>query len=284
MRKEAKAVLIECEISMREALQRLCECGKGVLFLVENGVLKASLSDGDVRRYLLDRKGGLDAPAMEAANISPRFLFSTERERAVAFVDENKITAVPIVDEFMHILDVAFLRERVPMDDVEIRELKPEDLGIVLEFFDQMAGDTRAMFNRNDVNRYRVVEYLNSMPKDQIHFAATVKTDDGSEKMVGYVFLWDIDTKLPWLGIAVREEWKGHHLGRQLLEYIDAWAAPRGYGGIMLTSIPANIRAHSLYSRMGYVYYGVYPDSEFLYIKRYSCSSQDLDKTSGLPK
>lgn len=284
MRKESAAALVESGVNIRQALQRLCDSGRGVLFLVDDGVLRASLSDGDIRRYLLSKAGGIDALAMEAANRSPQFLFSTEREKAASFMDENKISALPIVDESMRVLDVAFLRERVPMDDVVIRELTPDDLGIVLEFFDQMAGDTRAMFNRNDVNRYRVVEYLNSMPKDQIHFAATVKTDDGSEKMVGYVFLWDIDTKLPWLGIAVREEWKGHHLGRQLLEYIDAWAAPRGYGGIMLTSIPANIRAHSLYSRMGYVYYGVYPDSEFLYIKRYSCSSQDLDKTSGLPK
>ena len=56
----------------------------------------------------------------------------------------------------------------------------------------------------------------------------------------------------------------------RLLEYVDAWAKPKGYGGIMLTSVPANIRAHSLYARMGYKYYGTYTDSEFLYIKRYS--------------
>ena len=38
----------------------------------------------------------------------------------------------------------------------------------------------------------------------------------------------------------------------------------------MLTSVPANIRAHSLYARMGFEYFGVYPDSEFLFIKRYA--------------
>jgi GNAT superfamily N-acetyltransferase len=97
-----------------------------------------------------------------------------------------------------------------------------------------------------------------------------VKTADGLEKMVGYVFLWDTDKLLPWLGIAVREEWKGHQLGRRLINWIDSWAKPKGYGGVMLTSVPANIRAHSLYVRMGYHYFGTYPDSEFLYIKRYS--------------
>lgn len=270
MRKEAKATLIEVGMGMRDALKRLCDCGKGVLFLVDaDGMLEASLSDGDVRRYLLGG-GNLEDHAAKAANSNPRFLFSTERERASAVMGDCKITAIPIVDDSKHVIDVAFLRESVPMDDVVFRELKPEDLGLVIEFFDQMAGDTRAMFNRNDINRYRVIEYLSSMPEDQIHFAATVKDSDGKEKMVGYVFLWDIDTLIPWLGIAVREEWKGHQLGRRLLEHVDAWAKPKGYGGIMLTSVPANIRAHSLYTRMGYVYYGVYPDSEFLYIKRYS--------------
>ena len=79
-----------------------------------------------------------------------------------------------------------------------------------------------------------------------------------------------------FVGIAVREEWKGRHLGRRLLEHADAWAKPRGYGGIMLTSVPANIRAHSLYSRMGYNYSGTYVDSEFLYIKRYPCPEVKL--------
>ena len=87
--------------------------------------------------------------------------------------------------------------------------------------------------------------------------------------MVGYVFLWDLDTLIPWLGICVREDWKGNHLGRKLLEHLDSYLQPKGYGGVMLTSVPANIRAHSLYERMGFVYYGNHPSSEFLYIKRY---------------
>lgn len=144
-------------------------------------------------------------------------------------------------------------------------------MALALEFFDQMAGDTRAMFNRGDVNRMRIIGHLSRKEYDgQIHFAAVVKDGAGNERMVGYVFLWDMDKALPWLGIAVREDWKGHHLGRILLKHLDDWARPRGYGGLMLTSVPANVRAHSLYARMGFEYCGVYPDSEFLFIKRYA--------------
>jgi hypothetical protein len=50
---------------------------------------------------------------------------------------------------------------------------------------------------------------------------------------------------------------------------LDDWAKEKAYGGLLLTSVPANIRAHSLYARMGYEYLGVYSNSEFLYLKRY---------------
>ena len=272
MNQIAKSVLISRTENLSTALRKLCDSTRQVLFIVEGTVLKASLSDGDVRRFLL-AGGSLNALVSEAANYNPTFLMSTEREKAVSVLAERRLPAVPIVDEDMNLMDVVFRFDDVDVDSVEIRELSKSDLTMVLEFFDQMAGDTRAMFNRGDVNRIRVIEHLNSVDDDhQIHFAAVVKEADGSEKMVGYVFLWDIDKKIPWLGIAVHENWKGHHLGRKLLAHLDKWAQPRGYGGLMLTSVPANVRAHSLYARMGFEYFGVYPDSEFLYIKRYHIS------------
>ena len=262
--------LIASTETLRTALRLLSANGRHVVFVVDDGRLVGALSDGDVRRFLL-AGGDLDADIGKAANFSPKFVFSTERGRADALLTENHISAVPIVDEDMRVVDVVFMYDVVNVGGAAIRMLERKDLDMVIEFFDQMAGDTRAMFNRGDANRIRVIEHLNREGDDgQIHFAATVHNPDGSEKMVGYVFLWDVDTRIPWLGIAVREDWKGYHLGRRLLQYIDEWAKPKGYGGVMLTSVPANIRAHSLYTRMGFEYFGVYPDSEFLYIKRYT--------------
>ena len=269
LKTELERVTISADETVRTALQRLCENGQQILFVTENGILRGSLTDGDVRRFLL-KDGTLDALVAEAANFKPHYVFTTERRNAETMLAESKFNALPIVDEEMRLMDVVTMHDNVDLRNVKIRELLPADLPIVLAFFDQMAGDTRAMFNRNDVNRLRVIEHLKRTQADnEIHFAAVVPSEDG-ELMVGYVLLWDIDKKLPWLGIAVREDWKGHHLGRQLLDHLDAWAKPKGYGGLMLTSVPANVRAHALYERMGFEYYGVYPDSEFLYIKRYA--------------
>ena len=269
--KDREKLFIDEDTPLRVALQKLCASGKRVLFVTEGMRLLASLNDGDIRRFIL--KGGtIDAPAKEAANYGVHFLFDTERDRARSFLWENNINALPIVDEEKNIIDIVFLHDSVDIDAVNIRRLVHKDIPMVLEFFDQMAGDTRAMFNRGDINRIRAIEHLGRRHNDfEEHFAAVVKEGKGSEKMVGYVFLWDLDTLIPWLGICVREDWKGHHLGRKMLEFLDSYVQPKGYGGLMLTSVPANIRAHSLYERMGFEYFGTHPSSEFLYIKRY-CS------------
>ena len=273
-KREIEAVLIDGHEDIRTAIRKLAVCGKHVLFVREKETLAGSLTDGDISKFLL-KDGKLESTVREAANSQPHFLFDTERERAEQYVWDHKFSAVPIVDEDRRILDIVFLHDSVDSDEAKIRVLEKKDMTMVMEFFDQMSGSTRAMFNRGDVNRVRVIEHLNRTAEDnQLHFAAVVNEADGREKMVGYVFLWDLDTKIPWLGIAVREDWKGHHLGRRLLQHLDDWLKPRGYGGVMLTSVPANVRAHSLYTRMGFDYYGVYPDSEFLYIKRYEAEDE----------
>lgn len=264
-----RSVLIEESDPVIAALRRLNETSRQILFVVDGARLKASLSDGDIRRFLL-AGGTLDEPLSAAAHREPRFLMSTERERARSLLTEWHVPAIPIVDESMRLVDIVFRYETVDLDAVDIRVLTGDDLPMVLEFFDQMAGDTRAMFNRGDINRIRAIDHLSRKGDDgQRHFAAVIRDGSGVEKMVGYVFLWDADRKIPWVGIAVREEWKGKRLGRRLMGYLDDWARPRGYGGLMLTSVPANIRAHSLYVRMGFEYLGVYSDGEFLFVKRY---------------
>lgn len=262
-------LFIGSDICLREALRQLNDSGRKTLFLLDGTKLQGVLTDGDIRRWMLNG-GTLDSPVTAAANFHPKFLFDTERGLAESRLTEYRIDAIPIVDENLNMLDVITRYSDVDPDAVRIRELGSADMPLLFEFFDQMAGDTRAMFNRNDINRIRAAEFFGGRGAvDQKHFAATVETANG-EQIVGYVFLWDLKTRLPWLGIAVRESWKGRHLGRKLLDHAGAYAEAQGCGGVMLTSVPANIRAHSLYARMGYDYCGTYLDGEFLFIRRFA--------------
>ena len=260
-------LLVSKHTTLSQAMTKLDKTGKKIVFVEENGRLIGALSDGDIRRFLL-RGGKLDAFASDAMNPTPKFLFDTQRSGAMDYMSSNKIDAIPIVDENITVLDVVCLNDTVDISLVSIRELIPEDMDKILAFFDQMAGDTRAMFNRGNVNRIRVIEYLEGKKTNEKHFCATV-TLNGQEQIVGYTFLWETDKMIPWLGIAVHEKWKGYHLGQIMLRHLDVYANEQGFGGLMLTTVPANIRAQTLYTNMGYEYLGSHSCGEYMYIKRY---------------
>ena len=104
-------------------------------------------------------------------------------------------------------------------------------------------------------------EFLDGGHQDRIYWAAMA-----DDEVAGIVFLWSKDTKVPWLGIAVTEKWKGHHLGRRLMTTAKEWALAAGAGGILLTTAPENVRGQGLYERMGYEHIGTYHDGEKLYL------------------
>ena len=264
-------LLVTKNETLTQAMTTLDKAGKKIVFVAEDRRLVGALSDGDIRRFLLGG-GKLDALVEDAMNKAPKFLFDTQRSGAVNYMTSNHIDAVPVVDENLRVLDVVCLNETVDISIASVRELVPDDMERILAFFDQMAGDTRAMFNRGDVNRVRVVEYLEGKRPNEKHFCATVDVN-GEEEIVGYSFLWETDKTIPWLGIAIHEKWKGFHLGRVMMAHLDDYAKEQGFGGMMLTTVPANIRAHTLYHNMGYEYMGSHTCGEYMYIKRY-----DLEK------
>lgn len=259
--------IITEESSLESAVRLLNSCGTGTLIVTKGEKLVAAISDGDIRRSLLKGET-LQSPVSKVANYQPLYLLSSERRKAEQYMKEKKIKVLPIVNDDLEITEIVLADDKVTLDGVEIREIVPEDYDKLMAFFNQMSGDTRAMFNRLDVNTIRAINYLKGEGKDEIHFGAFLNVG-GEEIIVGYCFLWELNTTIPWLGIAVHEKYKGYHLGRKLLISLDEYCIKNGYGGLMLTTVPANIRAHSLYSRMGYEYLGMHPCGEFLYIKRF---------------
>ena len=260
-------LLISKNETLTEALKKIDKSGKKIVFALDGERLCGALSDGDARRFLLNG-GKLDDLVGSAINKTPKFLFDTQRSGAIDYMVSNRIDAVPVVDDNLNVLDVVCLNEAVDISSVHLRDLMPSDMEKIMDFFDQMAGDTRAMFNRGDVNRTRVIEYLEGKRPNEKHFCAVVDVN-GEEQIVGFTFLWDTDKMIPWLGIAIHERWKGFRLGRVLMNHLDNYAKTQGYGGLMLTTVPANIRAQSLYTNMGYEFLGNHSCGEYLYVKRY---------------
>ena len=153
-----------------------------------------------------------------------------------------------------------------PYDDgVTIRPIVPEDEALIEDFFRVMGGESRAFFNRGDGNKRWTLTFCKEQTADQQFWMAE---EDG--KMVGLVFLWDLHTGLPWLGIAVREDYKGKHMGTRLIAYAQKYAEEQGKGGIQLTTHVANLRGQALYEKMGFRRMGIYGSSgEIYYLFRY---------------
>ncbi len=145
-----------------------------------------------------------------------------------------------------------------------IREFRQDDRQRVEDFFNQMGGESRAFFNSNGGNQRNAMRFFDQ-EEDTTGTTYFMAEEDGV--MVGYVFLWDLDKGVPWLGIAVAETHKGKGLGRDLIAHAHAYARSKGKQAVLLTTHLANVRGQRLYEHMGYYRMGVHTSGEILYMK-----------------
>lgn len=103
---------IEEDKSILDAMQQLDRSGRKILFVHRDGRLLASLTDGDIRRWIL-KKGDLQMSVKYAANYQPKFLYEQEEDLAARTIKDLGIDAVPIVDEECLIKKIIFAADAV---------------------------------------------------------------------------------------------------------------------------------------------------------------------------
>ena len=152
------------------------------------------------------------------------------------------------------------------MENYIIREFNLDDRDRVNDFFDRLGPEGKGFFNRGDCNRYGAMQFFDNHDADKFCKRFMAVTEDGV--MDGYVFLWALNKKIPWLGLGISENAKGHGLGRTLLEYTKKYCAKLNKGGILLTTHVANLRGQQLYENAGYERLGAnncYTEVQYLY-------------------
>ena len=149
---------------------------------------------------------------------------------------------------------------------MEIREFRLDDRQRVESFFARMGGESRAFFNRGRGNENWALEFFSGRESHPDILRWMLVEGDA---MLGYVFLWDTATAIPWLGIAVAEEQKGKGLGKTLLRHALTWAKENGKGGVLLTTHTANLRGQGLYEGQGFERLGIHTSGEILYLRRF---------------
>ncbi len=109
--KNISPLIVFKEDDLSVALQKMSANKSGILFCItERGVLDGVLTDGDVRRWLVRQKTvDLRVSVREIANKSFVFAKSSQTSSEIfqLFDQKKKITFVPVVDEFFHLVAVA---------------------------------------------------------------------------------------------------------------------------------------------------------------------------------
>lgn len=95
---------IKGSTSVRQAMKLIDATEQKILFVVdESNRLLASLTDGDIRRFLLSG-GQIDDPVDKAANKNPRF--ARNIDQAISLYHRKNYIAIPIVDTQNIIIDI----------------------------------------------------------------------------------------------------------------------------------------------------------------------------------
>lgn len=102
---EIKDFLIEETTTVLEAMELLDRVAKKVLFVIRDNKLVASVTDGDIRRWIL-KKGNLDAYISNVANYNPKFIYKKHRMKAKEYMKSMSVEALPILDKNKYILSI----------------------------------------------------------------------------------------------------------------------------------------------------------------------------------
>lgn len=100
-------------ITVAEAMQLIDKNVHGIVVLVnEKGILSGTLTDGDIRRFLLSG-GKLDERSLDAANRDPRVASSFDD--AERLYHKRNYVAIPIVNDDKQVVDV-YIGDQIPRE------------------------------------------------------------------------------------------------------------------------------------------------------------------------
>lgn len=102
---DIKDFLIDEEASMIEAMERLNVVAKKVLFVTQNDKFAASITDGDIRRWILS-KGNLEAKVKEIANYAPVYLTEKDKQVSKKYMKKYSVEVLPILNDQGDIVSV----------------------------------------------------------------------------------------------------------------------------------------------------------------------------------
>lgn len=95
-----------------ETMNTINKGGKSCAFVCKDGVLLAVVTDGDVRRHIINA-GKLSAPISAIANYHPVYVKASEKVDYMKLMRQYSIIALPVVDESNRIVRIEFWNNQI---------------------------------------------------------------------------------------------------------------------------------------------------------------------------
>ena len=118
------------EISIVEAMQRISTNRHGILFVVdENQHLNGSVTDGDIRRWLV-KTGDLKAKISKVMFNAPSYILEADKSNALRIMQKKCITALPVLTIDKQISSIVFASENELLPKKKTNALK--DVSVII--------------------------------------------------------------------------------------------------------------------------------------------------------
>ena len=100
--------------SLKEAIIKMTEGKIGHILFLDNGKIKAVLSDGDLRRAMMSRDFDLEKKAINFATHNPKTINSEVlASDGLKFMEDNKIQLLPVVDNSGNVVGVIHIHNLI---------------------------------------------------------------------------------------------------------------------------------------------------------------------------
>ena len=93
-------------------LKKIDKNAKGIVFICKERKLVASITDGDIRRYIINNCD-LNGAIKNIGNYNPHYVYQNQNIKYKKYMEEKGITSLPILDNNNIIVDIKFLKKDI---------------------------------------------------------------------------------------------------------------------------------------------------------------------------
>lgn len=98
-------------MTILEVMEKIDKNASGAFFIEDkDGRISGCITDGDIRRWIL-KAGDLKTSVCKVMNKSPKYIIEKENYKAVQIMQQEIITALPIINDKHHIVDIVVLNK-----------------------------------------------------------------------------------------------------------------------------------------------------------------------------